>query len=86
MDRKEKIICQFCQFCQFRGSLISPPIKQIEQNTMETDKTDNTDRANFYDKEETGIRNSSSLTRDFCFKMQKYGLIWKKKLAHIIFF
>ncbi len=53
---------------------------------METDKTDKTDRANFYDKEETGIRNSSSLTRDFCFKMQKYGLIWKKKLAHIIFF
>ena len=60
MDRKEKIICQFCQFCQFRGSLISPPIKQIEQNTMETDKTDKTDRANFYDKEETGRRNSSS--------------------------
>ena len=27
---------------------------------METDKTDKTDRANFYDKEETGIRNSSS--------------------------
>jgi len=27
---------------------------------METDKTDKTDRANFYDKEETGRRNSSS--------------------------
>ena len=26
---------------------------------METDKTDKTDRANFYDKEETGRRNSS---------------------------
>ena len=50
---------------------------------METDKTDKTDRANFYDKEETGRRNSSSLTRDFCFKMQKYGLIWKKKLAYL---